>query len=81
MAAECSVIASDPVAPNEASGGLEQVLVSLGVTPAGVGVGDGNKLLPAKFLTVMVDGRVVGGAMESVSRLRGDAPVYMVAPS
>ncbi|KAG5182121.1 DNA-directed RNA polymerase I complex subunit Rpa2 p [Tribonema minus] len=49
-----------------------QILVSLGMTPAGIGSGDGSTALPYYYMPVMVDGRVVGGGthetLQAVSR-------------
>ncbi|CAN0416477.1 unnamed protein product, partial [Discosporangium mesarthrocarpum] len=47
---------------------LEDILVSLGVVPAGVGGGDGAVSLPHHFLPVVIDGRVVGGGTEASVR-------------
>ncbi|CAM9761273.1 unnamed protein product, partial [Phaeothamnion confervicola] len=63
MAAECHVLCKDPdPLPAPAPPSLEETLVRLGVTPAGAGAGDGQALLPHRFLPVVLDGRVVGGA-------------------
>jgi DNA-directed RNA polymerase I subunit RPA2 len=45
--------------------GLRRLLVSLGVTVAGVGNGDGQLILPNDYITVMIDGDVLGGVHHS----------------
>jgi DNA-directed RNA polymerase I subunit RPA2 len=46
--------------------GLKHVVTSLGVTPSGVGGGDGQVNLPYQYLPVLIDGVVVGGAPHQV---------------
>lgn len=41
--------------------GLKQLLMSLGVMPAGVNSGDGQLLLGVHYLPVLIDGIVIGG--------------------
>lgn len=47
---------------------LPTLLVSLGVTPAGSGGGDGRTILTNQFLPVLLDGKVLGGAPVEICR-------------
>lgn len=63
LALKCTAICEPP--PDKGIG-LKKVVVALGVTPSGVGGGDGQLHLPFNYLPVLIDGEVIGGAPAEV---------------
>ena len=74
LALKCTAICEPP--PDRGMG-LKKVVVALGVTPSGVGGGDGQLHLPFTYLPVLIDGEVVGGAPAEVCAQVASALRYL----